>query len=61
MSKMKILTKNTCLRTDCRVQNSTPGIVWFIVICIVIYAFFCTYRNMNFGLVASPLKVGCYK
>ncbi|WP_159519763.1 hypothetical protein [Erysipelothrix urinaevulpis] len=43
------------------IKNHAPGIVWFIVIAIVFYAIFCTYKGHSFGVIANPLKVGCWK
>ncbi len=37
-----------------------PAVVWFILIAIVAYAFYCTSRGYNFGVISNPFKLGCY-
>ncbi len=43
-----------------KVRNYAAAIIWFIVIAVVVYAFYCTSKGYSFGVVANPFRVGCY-
>lgn len=44
-----------------RAKNYAAAIVWFVAVCVVAYAFYCTSKGYSFGVVASPLRVGCWR
>lgn len=48
-------------KIDKKYYAAAGPIVWFILVAIVSYAFYCTYKGYNFGIVANPLKLGCYR
>lgn len=59
MLDVLVLDLNT--RFGGKLKNYASAIVWFIVVAVVIYAFYCTTRGYDFGVIANPFKVGCYK
>ena len=43
-----------------KLRNHAAPIIWFLLICIVIYAFYCTSKGFDFGVIANLLKLGYY-
>lgn len=58
---LDVLALNLNARLGGKMKNYASGIVWFLLVAIVAYAFYCTWRGYDFGIIASPLKLGCYK
>ncbi len=55
------LTLKTYTEMERKIKNNAPLIVWFILVAVVVYAFYCTARGYDFGIIANPFKLGCYK
>lgn len=61
MTMLSMLAMKPYLEVERRIKNHAGPLVWFILIAIVVYAFYCTSKGHSFGVIANPLKVGCYK
>lgn len=52
---------NNYIVAEQKLKNSAAPIVWFIAICVAIYAFYCVSKGFSFGVALAPFRVGCWK